>query len=87
MTESLQANGTCVLCVCVSHSLPLSHQLFINLYNISEGGCLQHQSVSFSLQVATGNIGFIYKVRIAHDNSEGFPAWYCDEVGPVGSNQ
>ncbi|XP_064626993.1 lipoxygenase homology domain-containing protein 1-like isoform X2 [Lineus longissimus] len=37
-------------------------------------------------EVSTGNIGTIYKIRVAHDNSEGSPAWFCDEVRMVDIN-
>lgn len=32
------------------------------------------------LQINVGNIGEIYKIRVGHDNSGDFPAWYCNDV-------
>lgn len=37
-------------------------------------------SVVFLLQVHTGNIGNLYKIRIGHTNSGNSPAWHCEEV-------
>jgi len=34
-------------------------------------------------QLAVGNIGDVYKIRIAHDNSGEFPGWLVDEVSSV----
>ena len=34
----------------------------------------------FAPQIQVGNIGEIYKIRLAHDNSGDFPGWLCDEV-------
>ncbi|KAL3869892.1 hypothetical protein ACJMK2_042519 [Sinanodonta woodiana] len=30
--------------------------------------------------VSVGNVGEVYKIRIAHDNSGDFPGWLCDEL-------
>ena len=32
-------------------------------------------------QISVGNIGELYKIRLAHDNSGEFAGWRCDEVG------
>jgi hypothetical protein len=32
------------------------------------------------LQISVGNVGEVYKIRLAHDNSGDFPGWLCDEV-------
>nr|XP_013810081.1 PREDICTED: lipoxygenase homology domain-containing protein 1-like [Apteryx mantelli mantelli] len=32
------------------------------------------------LQINTGNLGDLYKIRIGHTNAGNFPAWHCDEV-------
>ena len=32
------------------------------------------------LQIQVGNVGEVYKIRLAHDNSGDFPGWLCDEV-------
>ncbi|WAR22969.1 LOXH1-like protein [Mya arenaria] len=31
-------------------------------------------------EILVGNVGEIYKIRLAHDNSGDFPGWLCDEV-------
>ncbi|KAL4236123.1 retinal rod cell development [Mactra antiquata] len=30
--------------------------------------------------ISVGNVGEVYKIRLAHDNSGDFPGWLCDEV-------
>lgn len=37
-------------------------------------------SVTFFLQVHTGNIGRLHKIRIGHTNAGSCPAWHCEEV-------
>ncbi|XP_009708541.1 PREDICTED: oxygen-regulated protein 1 [Cariama cristata] len=34
----------------------------------------------FAVQVNTGNIGRLYKIRIGHTNAGNSPAWHCEEV-------
>lgn len=43
-------------------------------------------SVVFLLQVNTGNIGHLYKIRIGHTNTGNSPAWHCEEVKAVRKN-
>lgn len=31
-------------------------------------------------QISVGNIGELYKIRVAHDNAGDYPGWFCDEV-------
>jgi len=43
-------------------------------------------SVVFLLQVNTGNIGHLYKIRVGHTNAGNSPAWHCEEVKAMRKN-
>ncbi|XP_009978933.1 PREDICTED: oxygen-regulated protein 1 [Tauraco erythrolophus] len=35
------------------------------------------------MNVNTGNIGYLYKIRIGHTNAGDYPAWHCEEVKAI----
>ena len=60
--------------------------LVVKAIGVSGGFKQPHTFLDVQLglfQLAVGNIGEVYKIRIAHDNSGEFPGWFVDEVSSV----